>query len=112
MLVLVKLTYDWGWGLPGGGRDYSESAEDAVLRELREEIGMCSYGILKHVCDVVHSSNYRTAQVSLFVIRHVEYQPPRYSLEIDEVREFQLHSLPSDMSNSARQMLHQALRAE
>ena len=38
-IVLVKLRYAPGWRLPGGGRGEHEDPRDAVLRELREEIG-------------------------------------------------------------------------
>ena len=43
-IILVKLRYAPGWRLPGGGRGEHEDPRDAVLRELREEIGMMSHG--------------------------------------------------------------------
>ena len=43
-VVLVKLRYAPGWRLPGGGREAGEDPRAAVLRELREEIGMTSHG--------------------------------------------------------------------
>jgi ADP-ribose pyrophosphatase YjhB (NUDIX family) len=41
-IFLVKLTYQrfHPWGLPGGGLEYSESAEDAAVREMWEETGL------------------------------------------------------------------------
>jgi 8-oxo-dGTP diphosphatase len=41
-IFLVKLTYQrfHPWGLPGGGLEYSETAEDAVIREVWEETGL------------------------------------------------------------------------
>ena len=41
-IFLVKLTYQrfHPWGLPGGGLEYGESAEDAVIREVWEETGL------------------------------------------------------------------------
>jgi ADP-ribose pyrophosphatase YjhB (NUDIX family) len=41
-IFLVKLTYQrfHPWGLPGGGLEYGESADDAVIREVWEETGL------------------------------------------------------------------------
>ena len=42
-VVLVRLSYAKGWRLPGGGQKTSEESRDAMLRELREEIGLTAY---------------------------------------------------------------------
>lgn len=39
-LLLVRHTYAPGWHFPGGGVNRGEPAEEAVLRELKEEIGL------------------------------------------------------------------------
>src|ERR1700744_1578953 len=39
-VLLVRHSYVSGWLLPGGGVARGEPAEDAILREMREEIGM------------------------------------------------------------------------
>ena len=39
-VVLVRHSYASGWHLPGGGVGRGEPPEDAILRELREEIGL------------------------------------------------------------------------
>jgi ADP-ribose pyrophosphatase YjhB (NUDIX family) len=39
-IVLVRQSYSKGWHLPGGGVEAGEPPEKAVLRELKEEIGL------------------------------------------------------------------------
>ena len=95
-VILVKLRYAPGWRLPGGGRDPSESPRDAILRELREEIGMTSHG------------ETRLAPVGadeLLIVRDVQYRPLRWSWEIQEVIEAPIDDLPDGVSPLAKRWL-------
>lgn len=96
-VVLVKLRYARGWRLPGGGRKDSETAEDAALRELREEIGMVGFGTIRHLSDFQEVSDFRPDTASVFIVRDVEYSP-RWSLEVEDVDEFPIGALPADTS--------------
>jgi 8-oxo-dGTP pyrophosphatase MutT (NUDIX family) len=94
-VVLVLLTYAPGWRLPGGGVKRGEGAQDAMLRELREEIGLLSHGAIEPL-DALHTMPAAPAGRSdLFLVRDVVYRP-RWSLEIEAVREFDPDSLPAD----------------
>jgi 8-oxo-dGTP pyrophosphatase MutT (NUDIX family) len=87
-VVLIRLTYAPGWRVPGGGRKRGEAPERAMLRELREEIGLISHGAIERLEDV------RPGDPStFFVVRDVAYRPRR-SLEVEEVREFDPEQLP------------------
>ena len=89
-VVLVRLTYAPGWRVPGGGRKRGEAPEPAMLRELREEIGLVSHGAIERLEEV------RPGDPSaFFLVRDVVYRPRR-SLEVEEVREFDPASLPDD----------------
>ena len=96
-VVLVKLRYAPGWRLPGGGRAADEEPRDAVLRELREEIGLTSHGAVDAACQLEEEVDYKRDLVSLFIVRDVEYRP-RWSWEVEDVMEATLDSLPSDLS--------------
>ncbi|MFP8903095.1 NUDIX domain-containing protein [Streptomyces atacamensis] len=48
-LLLVHPTYKEGWDLPGGMAEGNEAPEDAVRRELREELGLMITG-LRFLC--------------------------------------------------------------
>ena len=84
--ILVKLRYAAGWRVPGGGRREGEELRDAVLRELREEIGMTSHGTV------------REAAPGLLVVEDVRYRRPRWSWEIESIREAAADDLPTDLS--------------
>lgn len=91
-IVLVKLTYAADWRLPGGGCKRSEKPEQAVLRELAEEIGMRRHGRIEEVASVDPEEG-----GTLFIVSDVEYVPRR-TLEVAQVREFDPRRLPPDVS--------------
>lgn len=90
-IVLVKLTYAPDWRLPGGGCKRSETAEQAVVRELNEEIGMRRHGRIEPVARADPGGG------TLFIVRDVEYAPKR-TLEVAKVGEFDPRRLPPDVS--------------
>ena len=96
-VILVKLTYAEGWRAPGGGVGRSETAAQAILRELSEEIGMTRHGRISEV----RGSAEGVATDPVFVVTDVEYRPRR-SWEIAAVGEFSLDSLPPDLSRRTR----------
>jgi 8-oxo-dGTP pyrophosphatase MutT (NUDIX family) len=93
-VVLIRLTYAPGWRIPGGGRGRGEEPEQAMLRELREEIGLTSHGSIDRLEDDRPPSE-TVERATFFLIRDVEYRPRR-SLEVAEVREFDPSELPDD----------------
>nr|WP_295374196.1 NUDIX domain-containing protein [uncultured Sphingosinicella sp.] len=110
-IILVTLSYARGWRLPGGGRKSSEDAQEGVLRELREEIGMVSHGRVEKVANFSHRPDHRRDRSSLFVVEDVRYRP-RWSLEIKAVREFDSDQLPPDAAPITRRLVAAAKRAK
>lgn len=106
----MTLSYARGWRLPGGGRKPDEDAEAAVLRELREEIGMTSCGAVRRVGRFSHHPDFRNDRSSLFVVEDVVYRP-RWSLEIKAVREFDPDRLPPDTAQITRRLIAAASEA-
>lgn len=90
-LILVRLRYAPGWRLPGGGRNGGETLEQAVLRELSEEIGMTGHGRVRPVAGLG----------SVMIVEDVTYRPKRWSLEVERLLEADLDALPSDLSPRA-----------
>ena len=103
-IVLVKLRYARGWRLPGGGRKPDEDPAGAVLRELREEIGMRSHGSVQLAGELQENPDYRRDTNSILIVRDVRYRP-RWSLEIEEITEAELNTLPPDTSKRTRRWI-------
>ena len=100
-LILVRLRYAPGWRLPGGGRRPDEPALDAALRELREEIGMISWGEAKEASEFEDCVYSKRDTASLVIVRDVRYRP-RWSWEVEEICEADIAALPPDTSPTSR----------
>jgi 8-oxo-dGTP pyrophosphatase MutT (NUDIX family) len=100
-IVLLRHSYVPGWYLPGGGRASDEDPQAAVLRELREEIGLEDYRAIRHLGHYEHRPTFKRDRLELFLVEGARYrwQP---SLEIEEVREFDPQALPEDLSVRSR----------
>jgi 8-oxo-dGTP pyrophosphatase MutT (NUDIX family) len=96
-VILVRLRYAPGWRLPGGGRDEHEDSRDAVLRELREEIGMTSHGEVRLAAELEEQPDFKHDLAALLVVRDVRYAP-RWSWEVEEVMEARLDAMPAGLS--------------
>jgi 8-oxo-dGTP pyrophosphatase MutT (NUDIX family) len=108
-VVLVTLSYATGWRLPGGGRKAAEEPRQALLRELREEIGLTGHTSIELVGDFRHQPDFRRGEASLFVVRGVQYRP-RWSWEVATVGEFDLDELPPETARITHQLLALASR--
>ncbi|HEX8241607.1 MAG TPA: NUDIX domain-containing protein [Allosphingosinicella sp.] len=100
-VVLVRLSYAPGWRVPGGGRNRGEAPEQAMLRELREEIGLLSHGAVEPL-EAVRPGD----PSAFFLVRDVVYRPRR-SFEVDEVREFDPARLPDDTTRWTAHLVEQ-----
>jgi 8-oxo-dGTP pyrophosphatase MutT (NUDIX family) len=100
-LILVKLRYARGWRLSGGGRDAGENPRDAVLRELREEIGMTAHGAVHLARELEQDTDFKRDLASLLVVEDVHYAP-RWSWEVEAITEAPLDDLPEDLAPVAR----------
>jgi 8-oxo-dGTP pyrophosphatase MutT (NUDIX family) len=96
-VILVRHSYIPGWHLPGGGHGGGETAEQAALRELREEAGMVSHGAVRVLGMLHHRPNFRLDTVTVALVEQVEFTF-RPSLEIVEAAAFDLDALPEDVT--------------
>ena len=103
--ILVRLRYAPGWRLPGGGRAEDEDPRDAVLRELREEIGMTDHGEVRLAAELEERPDFKHDLASLLVVRDVRYRPHRWSWEVEKIIEVPLDALPEELSPRASEWL-------
>ena len=100
-VILVKLRYAPGWRFPGGGRAENEDPRDAVLRELREEIGMTAHGTVRLAAELDEHADFKRDLASLLVVEDVAYRPHKWSWEIEDICEASIIDLPADLSPRA-----------
>lgn len=109
-IVLIRHTYVRGWHLPGGGRGAREDAQAALLRELREEIGLVAHGAVEPIADFTHRPDFKRDTVAFFIVRDVEFVP-RLSLEIEAIAAFAPDALPEGVSDATRRRIAEWLGA-
>jgi len=82
-VLLVRHSYNPGWRLPGGGVDRAEPPAEAVLRELREEVGL-EGGDARFVSLHTKGAGWATMLVTLYHVTggQVRFRP---NLEIREI---------------------------
>ena len=107
-VVLVKHTYQDHWYLPGGMVQKRETSEDAIKRELREEIE-CSGG--RYEVFGVYTSFYEGKSDHIIIFRVTEFELGQVQQsEIAEVDLFELDRLPNDVSPGTRRRIDELRR--
>ena len=112
-VFLVRHTYVAGWYLPGGGIEPGETAEESLVRELREEGGIVLDGAPEFFGFYLNAHASKRDHVALFVCRHWRQpSPPRVpNFEIAECGFFEFDALPADLSPGTRRRLEEVAGA-
>jgi ADP-ribose pyrophosphatase YjhB (NUDIX family) len=96
---------DGGWGIPGGFLSKGEQPEEALRREMREEIGI--------ELDQVEIMFARTLplprQIELYFRAKAVGTPRPCSFEIRTAEWFPIENLPAELSKDQRHLIQRAL---
>jgi ADP-ribose pyrophosphatase YjhB (NUDIX family) len=109
-IMLVKHTYQEEWYIPGGMVERGESVEDAIRREVREELGvqldhMELFGVYTNL------ENGKNDQVIVFLA-------DRYNMigsvdrEISEFERCPINALPQDLSPGSRRRVRELIKGD
>ena len=103
-VLLLRHSYIPGWLLPGGGVARGEPAEHAILRELREEIGMVRSAPPELFGIYSRRIGWVTNVIALYRLRDVDFIF-RPNLEVREVLWADPASPPPQTPDSVRRRL-------
>ena len=93
-----------GWGLPGGFLKQKEQVEDALRREMMEEIGL-------ELTDVEsYGARTNRTHVEIFFVARPVGEPQVKSREIIGFKWYRLEDLPADMSPTQKRLIEEILR--
>lgn len=103
-VLLARHTYQSGWALVGGGVERAEPPADALMRELREELGPLRSDSPVFVGLFTRRTGWATNVIALYRVMNaeVDFRPNR---EISEIAFFDpAHPPPDTAAGAARRL--------
>ena len=103
-LLLIRHTYGRSaWTLSGGGLKRNETKEEAVKREVKEELGLNITP--EYIGEFTHNPEYKIDTVFCFVARMEKIEPKIDHLEIKEAKWWNINNLPRNHSMSLKRVI-------
>jgi 8-oxo-dGTP diphosphatase len=94
-----------GWGIPGGFIQAGEQPEEAVRRELREEVGLELEDVELALVRTLHS----TQQIEIIFYCRPKGEAQPQSVEVERAAWFSPQALPETLSADQRGLIERAL---
>lgn len=107
-ILLVRHKYQEGWFLPGGKISGKENDEDALRRELREELGVDIVSRPEKLGEYTNTYEYKKDTIVVFVVQEFEQKPKKH-FEIEEQKLFSPQVLPEGISPGTRRRIEEWL---
>lgn len=105
-VLLVKHTYQPHWYIPGGGVKKRESAKKAVLRELKEEVGLTVIGEPELFGIYCHTYLGVSDYPIIYIVKNYSLTNV-YSPEIEQIGWFDYTNLPNMTSPGTTRRLNE-----
>jgi 8-oxo-dGTP pyrophosphatase MutT (NUDIX family) len=106
-VLLVRHRYDGGWFLPGGKAHKNESNEDALRRELKEELGV-TFGEKEKFGEYLNTYEHKKDTITVFVIQSFTLKEKNY-FEIESWQFFDPRALPDGTSSGTQRRIKEWL---
>lgn len=105
-VLLVRHTYGDSWYTIGGAVDRGETPMQAMVRELKEEVGVIPLEPPK-LMNVYYTNYHKRDDYVIFYTVHAFTRVPSNSPEIAEIRWFNLEALPLDVSPGTKRRIEE-----
>lgn len=105
-ILLVKHTYQSFWYLPGGGLKNGETYDEALKRELKEELNA---EISNLELFGVYNSSYegKKDSIVIFLCKEFKLELNKKNGEISEIQYFRLTDLPHNISSGSLKRINE-----